>query len=131
MTLLDPPRRKARGTLLLIAVAALLLLARPPLVLAHAILVRSTPAAHAVIDGTQVDVELHFNSRIDAARSLLVLVLPDGKTQQLTILKSASLEALLAHAANLPPGPCTLRWQVLANDGHISRGEIPFTVSKR
>jgi methionine-rich copper-binding protein CopC len=28
----------------------------------------------------------------------------------------------------LAPGDYRLRWQVLAYDGHITRGEIPFTV---
>jgi methionine-rich copper-binding protein CopC len=29
----------------------------------------------------------------------------------------------------LLPGEYRLRWQVLASDGHITRGEIPFAVS--
>jgi methionine-rich copper-binding protein CopC len=33
-----------------------------------------------------------------------------------------------AKAFHLAAGSYTLRWQVLASDGHISRGEIPFNV---
>jgi len=29
----------------------------------------------------------------------------------------------------LAAGAYRLRWQVLASDGHITRGEIPFTVT--
>jgi len=28
----------------------------------------------------------------------------------------------------LAPGAHVLRWQVLAIDGHITRGDVPFTV---
>jgi hypothetical protein len=28
----------------------------------------------------------------------------------------------------LTPGVYVLRWQVLAIDGHITRGDVPFTV---
>jgi methionine-rich copper-binding protein CopC len=112
---------------LLLALALTLLL--PLKAHAHALLVRSTPLPSATVDGKEVTFDLHFNSRIDAPRSLLILVLPDGKTtQSLTVLKTESLETLDAKAPHLADGNYTLRWQVLANDGHISRGEIPFTV---
>ena len=32
-------------------------------------------------------------------------------------------------AAELQPGEYTVRWQVLAVDGHITRGDVPFTVT--
>jgi len=35
---------------------------------------------------------------------------------------------LSARAQQLAPGKYTLRWQALAVDGHITRGEVPFTV---
>jgi len=37
-------------------------------------------------------------------------------------------DILSATANDLKPGEYQLRWQVLAVDGHITRGEIPFTV---
>ncbi|TAI60323.1 copper resistance protein CopC, partial [Bradyrhizobium sp. Leo170] len=33
-----------------------------------------------------------------------------------------------AEAKGLSPGAWRLRWQVLSVDGHITRGDIPFTV---
>ena len=47
----------------------------------------------------------------------------------LTVLKTDSLESLEAKASHLAAGRYTLRWQVLAIDGHITRGDIPFTVT--
>jgi len=41
--------------------------------------------------------------------------------------KQSADNNLNAHAT-LKPGSYTLRWQALAPDGHITRGEIPFTV---
>jgi methionine-rich copper-binding protein CopC len=40
----------------------------------------------------------------------------------------AAPDVIGARAAGLPPGAYRLRWQVLAIDGHITRGDIPFRV---
>jgi copper resistance protein C len=95
---------------------------------AHAILVRSTPKAHEVIAIGKLDVTLEFNSRIDAARSSLNLVLPGGKAENLALLPQLSPSTLSATTAPLGAGNHLIRWQVLATDGHITRGEIPFDV---
>jgi methionine-rich copper-binding protein CopC len=106
-----------------------LLLGQTRMVFAHAILLSSTPTPHTAINGEIVDFALQFNSRIDAPRSLLILLMADGKTTEaLSIRKTKSLDSLEAHRSNLPNGSYVLRWQVLANDGHISSGEIPFDV---
>jgi methionine-rich copper-binding protein CopC len=97
-------------------------------VLAHAILLSSNPARNATVPGEELNIELRFNSRIDASRSLLVLAQPDSKIQTLVILKSTAPALMEAKVTHLVPGAYTLRWQVLASDGHVSRGEIPFTV---
>lgn len=112
-------------SLLLVAIL-LAVLATP--VSAHAILVRSTPKAHEVVPSGDVKMKLEFNSRIDAARSILELALPSGEIQRLQLLPQPSPAALAATAAHLTPGKYTIRWQVLSNDGHITRGEIPFEV---
>ena len=91
----------------------------------HAILLRSAPSLNQVVDGKRVPIELHFNSRIDGARSRLVLVEPGGKQQGLAI-RQPSRDALFSDAHDLAPGPYILRWQILAEDGHITRGEVPF-----
>lgn len=95
---------------------------------AHAILVRSTPRAHEVVASGELNILLEFNSRIDAARSNLILVLPGGKTKELALLPQPSVSSLAAKTAALGTGSHIIRWQVLANDGHITRGEIPFDV---
>lgn len=97
--------------------------------LAHAILLESSPAANAKITGPNVPIKLRFNVRIDVSRSRLVLVRPDGSQQPLAIKKEAPADIVAADAAGLTPGEHRLLWQVLASDGHITRGEVVFTVS--
>ncbi|HXX26939.1 MAG TPA: copper resistance protein CopC, partial [Terriglobales bacterium] len=60
-------------------------------------------------------------------RSRLELVGPD-KTSTLLSTTQPSPDMLQAMAEGLKAGAYSLRWQVLAADGHITRGEIPFNV---
>jgi methionine-rich copper-binding protein CopC len=96
--------------------------------MAHAILVQSSPAAEGAVAGPSVAFELHFNSRIDPARSALTLTRPDHTKATLAIETDGPSDELKAKA-ELPPGSYSVRWQVLAVDGHITRGDLPFTVS--
>ena len=104
-----------------------LALALPLYAHAHAMLVQSTPQAHSTVQGPETSIELKYNARVDAARSTLVLVAPDGKTVPLTASQSGP-GTLAAKVQQLSHGGYVLRWQVLSSDGHVSRGEIPFTV---
>lgn len=97
---------------------------------AHAVLLESTPAANSTVAGPEISIKLRFNVRIDAGRSRLTLVPPTGAVQPLEIGKQFSADTLSASASGLPAGEYRLRWQVLASDGHITRGEIPFTVAR-
>ena len=95
---------------------------------AHAVLLESSPALKSSVSGPDVPLRLRFNVRVDAARSRLTLVDPDGSLQTLEISRQDPPNVLSAQARGLRPGVYRLRWQVLASDGHITRGEIPFTV---
>ncbi len=120
-------RRRNFLKLLLSAAAFSLIVAAAS---AHAVLLESTPSLKGTVAGPEVPIKLRFNVRIDASRSRLTLVGPPGSTQALEISKESPEDALVAHAAGLLPGEYLLRWQVLASDGHITRGEIPFTVTR-
>src|SRR5215813_12335140 len=88
----------------------------------HAILLAAVPAANQVISGTHTPVRLRFNSRIDAKRSRIVLITADGKQITLDIDKQSTADTLSSDARSLQCGSQILRWQVLAHDGHITRG---------
>src|SRR5262245_21857413 len=95
---------------------------------AHAILLDATPAKNATVAGSPLSVELRFNCRIDGKRSRLTLVLPNQTLRPLVIQAQTSPDKLSAQAEGFEPGSYRLRWQVLASDGHITRGEIPFAI---
>jgi methionine-rich copper-binding protein CopC len=105
-----------------------LLLATSQLALAHAILMESTPAANSTVSGQELAINLRFNVRIDGGRSRLRLVAADGAVSNIADVKQTQPDTLQASASGLKAGSYTLRWQVLASDGHMSRGEVPFTV---
>ena len=96
---------------------------------AHAILMESTPKLNSTIKGPDFGITLRYNVRIDGGRSRVRLVSPDGKISTLTLASQATPDTLQTHATGLQRGAYKLQWQVLASDGHMSRGEIPFTVT--
>lgn len=98
---------------------------------AHALVVEAEPAAGAVFaEEPPPRVRLRFNSRVDRARSRLVLHAPDGGQTPLPLESGNDPTLLEARTGIVPwsPGAWRLRWQVLALDGHITRGDVPFTV---
>jgi methionine-rich copper-binding protein CopC len=122
---MQPGRRYFCAVLLFAAAAGFLIIAPAA---GHAVLLESTPALKSAVPGPDVAVKLRFNVRIDALRSRLTLIRPDGSSQALEINKQTPADMLAASASGLAAGDYRLRWQVLASDGHITRGEIPFTV---
>ena len=108
--------------------AALLALLLPAGAGAHAILIDSAPAVHASLPAGPEAIMLHFNSRIDRERSRLTLIAPDRSQARLPIGPDGPPD-MMTTAATLQPGDYTVRWQVLAVDGHITRGDVPFTVT--
>lgn len=107
--------------------ALLLLCAVPRLAAAHAILMESQPAVRAAVAAGPAHVVLRFNSRIDAARSRVELR-GAGVAPATLKLGAAPGPDMLVSDVELAPGQWVLRWQVLAVDGHITRGDVPFTV---
>jgi copper resistance protein C len=109
------------------AIAALLLVGQ--LVEGHAIVKETSPAANSTVAGPDVPISLRYNVRIDANRSKLQLLFPNNTTTDLRIEKQTSPDTLTAKATGLKPGAYKIQWQVLAPDGHITRGLIPFNVA--
>ena len=116
-----------RRLLLCIFVAAIFL-TNPGRALAHAIIVESTPAMNGVVNGPALEIKLRFNARIDGSRSKLTLISPDGASHAVGLAKQASPDLLSAKVSDLAAGKYQLHWQVLASDGHITQGNIPFSV---
>ena len=98
------------------------------LLFAHAVLMDSTPKQNSMVKGPDVDITLRYNVRIDGGRSRVELVGPDGNDTNLPLAKQPSPDKLQCKATGLKPGAYKLIWNVLASDGHMSKGEVRFTV---
>jgi copper resistance protein C len=95
---------------------------------AHAILEGSEPAAGGTVPTGSIRLRLRFNSRVDRARSRLTLTGP-GTTKANVPIDPDGPPEILTATVTLTQGAYSIRWQVLALDGHITRGDVPFTVS--
>jgi methionine-rich copper-binding protein CopC len=105
------------------------MLLAPAAASAHAILVQSQPAAQSSVPAGPTTLVLRYNSRIDQARSRLTL---RGTNAAMVLpLEPDSPADTLAAQAELTPGTYVLHWQVLAVDGHMTRGDVRFTVVKQ
>ena len=116
------------------ALAAPLLALLPTGARAHALVIGSTPATGDRLQAAPSEVVVRFNSRLDHGRSQL-LIAPQreggggtAEERRLELTEPSPPTELRAALPPLPPGPWRLRWQVLALDGHITRGDILFAV---
>jgi len=96
---------------------------------AHAILVDSSPKANGSVPAGHLTLALTYNSKIDQARSRLVLIGPDKSETPLAITANGDKPNELDSTADVKPGAYVIRWQALALDGHITRGDLPFSVT--
>jgi methionine-rich copper-binding protein CopC len=116
------PNRLIAGRLALLAALSL-----PVPASAHAILEESTPRPGASVQAGALDLRFRYNSRVDQARSRLTLIRSDHSREAIAIVPDTPPDILAAHL-ELSPGDYVVRWQVLAVDGHITRGDVPFSV---
>jgi len=97
-----------------------------------AALVAGVAQAHALLVSSKVegqDVILRYNGRVDATRSRVNLLKPDGSEgQKIDCEAGEDLATFKCHLGALAPGSYTLRWEVLSVDGHISRGDQPVVL---
>jgi methionine-rich copper-binding protein CopC len=101
----------------------------PRVLLAHAIVVTAVPAAKSTVAAGTVPIALEFNSRIDLSRSRLSLIDAEGATTVLPVDPAAPENTIRASATDLAPGTYRLEWYVLSADGHITRGNLQFSVA--
>jgi methionine-rich copper-binding protein CopC len=111
----------------LVGVLAALVLATPAL--AHAELVSSTPEDGAVLDTPPTTVTLTFSEGLDAGKSSIRLIGPSGEIASGRPTETGATTMTLDDLA-LGPGAYTVKWVSAAEDGHLDRGQLGFTVSE-
>jgi hypothetical protein len=99
-----------------------------PPAFAHAVIVSANPTAEQHVAAGKLAIRIEFNSRIDKVRSRLQVTAPAGDKLEVPIDEAGEPNVVTGTTPDLAPGSYVLRWQVLAIDGHITRGDIPFVV---
>ena len=117
------------GIVFTFAVVLALLLIAPAE--AHATLVRSEPAAGALLTAAPKELVLEFSERLDPSFSAVRLL--DSKNQAVNagpgLIDPAVPRVLRLALADLPKDSYTAVWKVRsADDGHVTEGSLPFGV---
>jgi methionine-rich copper-binding protein CopC len=123
-----PRRKAARARVALLCLPAAVLALVPGTAPGHAIIVASQPTMNSVVAPGEIAIRLDFNSRIDSKRSGIVLQRPDGTEAAVALTPGSPPDVLAGRAHVKDNGRWKLRWQVLSLDGHITRGEVDFSV---
>jgi methionine-rich copper-binding protein CopC len=95
----------------------------------HALILESQPRQDETVAAPKRLV-LRFNSRLE--KPLCSVQLVGGPRQRsIALLRpeaSAAPDTLAYPLPPLQPGPYQVRWKVMAADGHVTEGAVPFTV---
>ena len=98
---------------------------------AHALLVRSIPAANAILARPPAIIELYFSEPVDPVFSKISVL--DANGQQVDIgdnrVDPADPTHLTVSLRSIPDGVYTVSWRaVSSSDGHQTSGSFPFAV---
>jgi copper transport protein len=110
--------------------AAVMVLATPALLFAHARLVRSSPAANAVLDSAPTRLGLWFSERPEPRFTAIRLLDSAGLAIPLGAPTSVEQNGLtLAINRPLTPGGYSVVWRTAASDGHATNGNFSFRIA--
>jgi methionine-rich copper-binding protein CopC len=115
---------------------AALLLALAPAVLAHARVVRSSPAKGEVLSRPPERIELWFNELLDHGfnsieifpQSAAVATKRVSISRDKPVLDPRDRTRLTLTVEPLAPGEYVVEWRVLSRDGHSAPGRFTFRV---
>ena len=110
--------------------AAFIVLATPAILFAHARLVRSAPAANAVLDTAPTTLRLWFSERPEPRFTAIQLLDSTRATVPLGAPTSIEQNGLTLEVTRpLKPGPYSVVWRTAASDGHPTNGNFSFRVA--
>jgi copper transport protein len=111
-----------------LAAATIAALAVPASALAHASLVRESPAYKQRLARPPRAIVLRFDQSVDALPNAIVVLDARGDNLAGKARVVAAERELVAPLRRLPRGPYTVRWEALSNDGHVVSGVYTFGV---
>ena len=115
-------------------VTALAVLGTPALLLAHARLLRSTPADNAVLVESPTALSLWFSEKPELRLTKIQLLDSAGKAIPVGAVARIATDAMgvtVGITDSLPNGRYSISWRTTGADGHLSTGKISFTVDVR
>ncbi len=97
---------------------------------AHSRLVKSDPAARAVVDAAPKEMKMWFNEKVEPAFAKIWVEQAQGSKIPLTSRGDSSDQKLLIVTlpGNLPAGPVKIGYHILSVDGHTIDDKLTFTV---
>jgi methionine-rich copper-binding protein CopC len=110
--------------------AAVALCGTPGVVAAHAVVKKVSLSEMPVKPQAPATVILDFNAGVEPALSKVLLLKPKDEPLVLVIGPGLKPNELVLHLPALPPGEYSLRYQVYADDGHLTEGYLRFRVEE-
>lgn len=121
-------RRRVTALAVLVGLSVATIALTPGIARSHAIIVAAQPGMNSTVPQGRLEIRLAFNSLIDPKRSNLRLQRPDGTEADVSLMPDSPPGVLAGRAQTSADGRWKLHWQVLSLDGHITRGEVSFSV---
>jgi len=120
--------RPGQALALGVLTVVLLLIGAPP-AQAHDALVRSTPAADAVVPTAPATVELQFAGTPQPLGTEVLVVGPDGAQVSSGAAEIRGTSVVQELTGLVPSGDYTVQWRSTSSDGHPLTGTFGFAVS--
>ena len=99
-----------------------------PVTYAHAVVVKATPSDRSTLASVPPEIVLQFNATLEKKLVHLKLERADGSSQTLTDRAPEAAVVRCTLPQDLIPGAYTLKYKVLATDGHATQGVLRFTI---
>jgi copper transport protein len=109
-------------------VAVLTALAFPASAFAHASLEHTWPSFRQRVETSPASVRLNFDQTVTALPGSVTVYSAGGKVVSSAARSGADKHFVVTPVRRLPKGPYTVRWHVLATDGHVVSGVFTFGV---
>lgn len=95
---------------------------------AHAVVVEATPRDRATLGEAPPEIVLRFNATLEKKLVHVKLERADGSSQTLADRAPEPAVVRCTLPRDLGPGAYTLKYKVLATDGHATQGVLRFTL---
>jgi methionine-rich copper-binding protein CopC len=98
------------------------------LAFAHNKLMKTEPAAGAVLKTSPAHVEMWFAEKPDAAVTKIAVKGPAGAVDVAPVHAGSENAVMADIKGMLADGQYTVSWQTAGDDGHVSKGDFGFSV---